>query len=303
MKLNHIPAYLRKGDEIRIVAPASKVEKDYIDRTIQQLGELGYKVSLGEHVMDRHHQFAGSDTDRIADMQNALDDPSVKAVFCARGGYGSVRLIDKLNFGQFQRKPKWLAGFSDITVFHVHLNIHLGIPSLHAPMPVNIDNQFYQSNLDTLAAHLAGNHKPLRCAVHSLNRPGSSSGKLVGGNLSIIYNLQSTPFSLETRGRILFLEEVGEQLYHLDRMMNNLRLSGKLSEIKGLILGGFTAMKDKRPFGKKAYEIIRDYTEAFDYPVVFGFPAGHLDNNIPLVLGAEIELIAGDDEVQINYQL
>jgi muramoyltetrapeptide carboxypeptidase len=297
-----LPQPLSSSDEIRIIAPASAVEKEYIDKTAKSLIDLGFNVSMGKYTMDRFHQFAGKDWQRAEDFQEAINDPAVGAIFCARGGYGSVRIIPKIDFSELLEKPKWLAGFSDITVFHSFLNRTLNIATIHAPMPVNVDNVHFAENLLKLKKILKGDKPEIKLNPHDQNLKGIGRGKLVGGNLSIIYSLQSTRFELDTRGNILFIEDVGEQLYHIDRMMQNLLLSGKLEELAGLVVGEMTDMKDKkRPFGQNAYEIINDAVKCFDFPVAFGFPAGHTDNNVPFLLGSEVELQVDESGAHLRY--
>jgi muramoyltetrapeptide carboxypeptidase len=296
------PAFLRPGDEIRIISPASVVEKEYIKKTTRSIENLGYKVTWGKHTFAALHQFAGRDKKRINDAQQALDEKDIKAVFCARGGYGSIRIIDKLDFSSFIQNPKWIVGFSDITVFHSLLNCQYNIPSIHSPMPVNYGSPSFNQNLNQLNDLLQGRLNDIQFESNSLNRSGKVTGKLVGGNLSILYSLQSTPYQIETKDNILFIEDVGEQLYHLDRMLNNFRLSGKLDKIKGLIVGGLTEMKDKkRPFGKSAEEIVFSAAEKYHYPIAFNFPAGHTQNNVPFLLGTEIELKVENNSTSIRY--
>jgi muramoyltetrapeptide carboxypeptidase len=296
------PDFLSPGDEIRIVSPASAVEGDYIDKTIQALQRLDYKISLGKHVRSVHHQFAGEDQERLEDMQAAFNDNNVKAIFCARGGYGSIRIADKIDLSAFRKNPKWIVGFSDITVFHSLLNCYLGVPSMHSQMPVNFSNPAFNMNLYQLNDLLQGTLNSVSFRSHSLNRIGTSKGTLVGGNLSILYSLQSTPYEIIAADKLLFIEDVGEQLYHLDRMLNNFRLSGKLEQLKGLVVGGLTEMKDKkRSFGKSAEHIVHSAVESYNYPVAFHFPAGHIQNNVPFILGSEIELAVENDSTTIRY--
>jgi len=302
MQSTIIPKPLGKKDEIRIIAPASAVEKDYIEKTIQSLVELGYIVSLGKNTMNRYHQFAGTDLERAEDFQDAIDDPSAGAIFCARGGYGSIRVIDHIDFSSFTEKPKWLVGFSDITVFHSYLNRVFNMATIHSPMPVNVNNASFNENLQKLKNILDGNKPDINFEVTELNRQGRGKGKLVGGNLSILYSLQSTKFEIDTLGNILFIEDVGEQLYHIDRIMQNLLHSGKLEGLEGLIIGGMTDMKDKRrPFGKTAEEIVLDTVKKFDFPVAFGFPGGHMENNQPFIMGAEIKFTVDESSSKIFY--
>jgi muramoyltetrapeptide carboxypeptidase len=294
MKDFRTPESLKAGDEIRIVAPASIVETDYIEKSSGSLNDLGYVSTVGKSIFSAFNQFAGKDEERLSDFQEAIDNPKVKAIFCARGGYGSVRIIDKVDFRRFIKTPKWIVGFSDITVFHSWINTHYRISTLHSPMPINFDKPQFRDNLIKLNSILKGAKPEFEVKAHELNRHGICKGTLVGGNLSILYSLQATPYEINTKNKILFIEDVGEQFYHLDRMLNNLRLSGKLKYLRGLVVGGMTEMQDKkRPFGKTAYEIIQEAVRGYDYPVLFDFPAGHLDNNIPFILGAETELQVG----------
>ena len=297
-----IPPSLNINDTIKIIAPASRVEKDYMEQAVKSLTQLGYTVKLGENVFSEYYQFAGTDCQRLNDFQAVLNDEEVKAIFCARGGYGSLRIVNSLDFSGFRKLPKWIVGFSDITVFHSLLNGKYLISTVHAPMPVNANSPFFQENLRQLDAILKGKRPEIKNTNHPLNRFGSCRGRLVGGNLSILYSLQSTAYEIDTKNKILFIEDVGEQLYHLDRMLNNLKLSGKLKHLKGLIVGGMTSMEDKkRPFGKSSYEIIREAVNDFGFPVAFDFPAGHVDNNIPFVLGEEIKLSVTADNSIISY--
>ena len=302
MSIKKFPGFLSPGDEIRIISPASVVEKDYINLATQSIEKLGYKVTWGKHTFASFHQFAGRDKKRIKDAQEALDSGDVKAIFCARGGYGSIRIIDKLDFSGLEENPKWIVGFSDVTVFHAHLNCNLGMPSIHSPMPVNFESPFFSENLSQLNDVLQGKLSEIQFDNDSVNRPGKANGTIVGGNLSIMYSLQATPYEIDTTDKILFIEDVGEQLYHLDRILNNFRLSGKLDKLKGLIVGGLTDMTDKkRPFGKSTTEIVLSAVKDFKYPVAFGFHAGHVQNNIPFMLGVDIELEVGKDGSSIRY--
>jgi muramoyltetrapeptide carboxypeptidase len=296
------PSSLLPGDEVRIVSPASIVERDYIEKTTKSLENIGYRATYGKNLFSGFNQFAGTDEQRTLDFQDAIDDPAVKAIFCARGGYGSIRIISKINFSNFNKAPKWVAGFSDITVFHSLLNTKFRIQTLHSPMPVNFESPQFEKKLGQLNQLLQGKKPNIEVPGNTLNREGYNKGILAGGNLSILYSLQSTPYELDTKNKILFIEDVGEQLYHLDRMMNNFLLSGKLKKLKGLIVGGMTDMQDKkRPFGKTAYEIVFDAVKQYSYPVLFDFPAGHIDNNIPFLLGGEVCLKVGDNTSIVEY--
>lgn len=296
------PEFLKPGDTIGIVTPARFVSEDDIQYGIHWLTSQGFKVKLGVHAYERYHQFGGTDKQRIADFQQFINDPEIKAIYCTRGGYGSVRLVQQLNWEQFIKRPKWIIGFSDVTVFHsvVHQR---GIESLHAPMLFSLkqDSSDITSFEKTLAI-LRGEKPVYTCAPNPLNRQGRARGVLVGGNLSVLYSLRGTDYDIFTGGKILFLEDIDEYLYHIDRMMMNLKLGGKLDNLRGLIIGQMTDMKDNKiPFGKNAYEIISEYASELNIPVAFGFPAGHENINLPLILGREI-LLEVDDVVQITFR-
>jgi muramoyltetrapeptide carboxypeptidase len=283
------PAYLKQGDTIGIVAPARKVSAEELAPAINILESWGLKIKTGKNIFSVQDQFAGSDAQRTADYQDMLDDTEVKAIISARGGYGSVRIIDALNFSSFKKNPKWIIGYSDVTVIHSHVHTHIGIETLHATMPISFNKD--AESLSLLKKALFGEELSYSILSTPLNRKGESKGVLVGGNLSLLYALAATPSDIDTKGKILFLEDLDEYLYHIDRMMMQLKRSGKLSGLKGLIIGNLSDMKDNTiPFGKTAEEIILDAVKEYDYPVCFGFPAGHGIKNNPLYLGREVEL-------------
>ncbi|PKQ64669.1 hypothetical protein BZG01_14140 [Labilibaculum manganireducens] len=298
------PAALVKGDKIGIISPAGKINPEKVGIAVTRLEEAGYKVVLGNHVFDVENQFAGSDMNRLRDLQLMLDDPEIKAVLCARGGYGSVRILEHLDFDLFIRNPKWIVGYSDITVFHSYLNNILGVESLHATMPVNFPSmkEKEDNSLSTLLHSLAGDSENYEITSHELNRNGVTEGELIGGNLSILYSLRGTVMDFEPHGKILFIEDVGEELYHLDRMMKNLKMGGKLSELQGLIIGGMSDMKAGNPdFGKTAYEIILESIENYSYPVVFDFPAGHIMENWALPFGRFLRLDVSEKGAKFTW--
>lgn len=294
------PPFLKPGDCIGIIAPARKISAGELNPAINQLESWGFKVKLGKHVYSESNQFAGTDEERASDMQQMLDDSEVKAIIAARGGYGSVRIIDKLNFSRFDRSPKWIAGFSDITVFHSHIQTHLGIETLHCTMPFNFSKDAESTEL--LKKALLGELNKYTIEAHPLNRKGKGAGILCGGNLSVLYSLAATFSDIDTEDKILFLEDVDEYLYHIDRMMMQLKRAGKLSHLSGLIVGGFSEVKDNAvPFGKTVEQIILDAVQEFDYPVCFGFPAGHGLKNFPLYLGRKVELIVDEKKVSLSF--
>ncbi|MFK5855291.1 MAG: LD-carboxypeptidase [Bacteroidota bacterium] len=284
------PVFLKKGDKIAIVASARKISKEELESSFKIIRGYGLDVVYSENLFDVDNQFAGSDDVRAAELQKMLDDEAVKAVFFARGGYGSVRIIDKIDFSNFVSNPKWLVGYSDITVFHNHVVTNFGIQTLHASMPINFKDNTKQV-LDSLFDVLFGKYPSYEIETHSLNRNGIAYAELVGGNLSVLYSLLGSISFPETDGKILFLEDLDEYLYHIDRVMIGLKRAGKLSNLAGLIVGGMTQMNDNIiPFGKTAEEIILDTVCEFDYPVYFNFPAGHIDDNRALVMGRRVKI-------------
>jgi muramoyltetrapeptide carboxypeptidase len=286
-----VPPFLRTGDRIRIVAPAGKVQKEKVAPGIELLQDEGYEVIVGKHVFGKHFQYSGNDQQRAADLQEAINDQETKAIICARGGYGTVRLIERLDFSPLLKKPKWLVGFSDITILHSVLN-KLGIASIHGAMPgFFLENKkptrSFFSLMDLLKTGKSGCETP----VNPQNRKGNCSGELIGGNLSLIYSLQGSAWQLDTTGKILLIEDVSEYLYHLDRMMQNLRLTGQLKTLAGLVVGGFTELKDNdSPFGQTAYEIILEAVHDYHFPVCFDIPIGHIPKNLAVMLGGKYQL-------------
>jgi muramoyltetrapeptide carboxypeptidase len=285
------PPFLKHGDHIRIVSPAGKAQKDKVLPGIELLKDEGYEVIIGKHVFGKHFQYAGTDQQRANDLQEAINDPETKAIICARGGYGTVRILEKLDFSPLLKNPKWLVGFSDVTVLHVVFQ-KLGIASIHGAMPgFFIDNKKPTRSFFSLMEILTSGKSQFEIGSNSLNRKGTCSGELVGGNLSLIYALQGTPYQLETSGKILLIEDLSEYLYHLDRMMQNLRFAGQLKNLAGLIVGGFTDMKDNdSPFGKTAHEIIFDAVKDYHFPVCLDFPVGHIPENLAVMLGGQYQL-------------
>jgi len=283
----YLPPFLQPGDSVAIVATARKISIEELLPAVDLLEKAGFKVIIGGSIGLVNHQLAGSDAERAADFQAQLNDATVKAIFCARGGYGTVRIVDLINWRVFHDQPKWIIGFSDITVLHSHLNKYYRIPTIHGEMPFN----FGKSGKDPLSVTalldvLQGRNIHYPVKPHPLNRPGKMEGRLVGGNLSVLYSLMGSVSALDTRGKILFLEDLDEYLYHIDRMLMCLKRAGMLSGLKGLVVGGMTQMNDNAiAFGRSAEQIIRDAVEEYNYPVQFGFPAGHTDLNLPLLMG------------------
>ena len=298
-----IPPYLQAGNTIALVCPSGFMAIEKAQTCIDVLQQWGYKVKVGTTVgSNSATYFSGTDEERLVNFQQILDDEEVHAVLCARGGYGLTRIIDQISFKKFKKQPKWVIGFSDITVLHAHIYTNYGIATLHAPMAGAFnDKGFNNEYVQSLKNVLAGKHSKYECAAHEFNRKGEAVGELVGGNLALLAHLIGTPSDLKTKGRILFLEDVGEYLYNIDRMMRQLKRSGKLDKLAGLIIGGFSDAKDtERPFGQNAYEIIREIVKEYDYPVCFGFPVSHEKENYALKVGVGYKLKVGKAKVTLE---
>jgi len=296
------PPYLKPGDKVAIVATARKVSLSEMDYAISIIRSWGLQVVTGPHLFGEKDQYSGTDEERLSDLQMMLDDTDIKAILCARGGYGTVRIIDQLNFSTFEQHPKWIIGYSDITVLHSHIHAQSGIETLHAIMPVNFPEEGSAVAIESLRKALFG--EPLEYSIdsHAFNKAGNVSGMLTGGNLSILYSLIGSPSDIQTAGKILFIEDLDEYLYHVDRMMMNLKRNGKLSGIKGLVVGGMNKMNDNTiPFGKQAEQIIAEYAYEAGIPVCFNFPAGHSADNRALILGREIQLNIDTNRVSLQF--
>lgn len=298
-----IPPYLQQGDTIALVCPAGYMPPEKAQTCIDTLRAWGYMVRTGA-TLDSHsdNYFSGTDEERLSDLQQALDDPSVKAILCGRGGYGLSRIIDRIDFSAFKKSPKWIIGFSDITVLHAHIYSNYKIVSLHGPMAGAFNDGGAEGEfVGSLRDALEGRKTRYVCEGHPLNRKGEVTASLVGGNLSILAHLSGTSSEIKTKGKILFLEDVGEYLYNADRMLYQLKRNGRLDKLAGLVIGGFTDMKDTtRPFGKDVYEIIHDIVEEYDYPVCFGFPVSHGGENYALKHGTEYKLKVGTQKVTLE---
>ena len=296
------PAYLKKNDIIAIVCPAGYMAREKMQTCIETLQQWGFKVKPGKTAGHQFHYFSGTDEERLTDLQQMLDDKEVKAIFCGRGGYGLSRIIDKLNFTKFKRNPKWIIGYSDITILHAHVYNKFKIASLHAPMASafndgGANNEFVQS----LKKAITGRKANYNCAPHSLNRNGIAEADLVGGNLSLVCHLIGSASDISTKNKILFLEDVGEYIYNIDRMFMQLKRAGKLDLLAGLIIGGFTDMKDTViPIGQNVYDIIFDKVKEYQYPVCFDFPVSHTERNYALKVGVKHELKVSKGKVELK---
>jgi len=296
----HIPPFLNPGDKIAMVSVAGNISEEVVKAARNLLESENFVVEIGAHALGANHMFSGTDSERAQDMQYALDDPETKAIFFTRGGYGSLRTLMLLDWTKFFRRPKWLVGFSDITIFHSFLSNHQ-IASIHGVMSAHFfDNGVKSESFVQLLALLRGNSLNYNISPDRLNRNGTNSGMLVGGNLSLLLSLRGTNLDLRLKGKVLFIEDISEYDYHIDRMMMNLKAGGELSLLSGLLVGYFTDTKiGSIPFGRSAKEIILETVSGYHFPVVFGFPAGHELPNYPLLMGSEISMEVADTGVSI----
>ncbi|MES2373171.1 MAG: LD-carboxypeptidase [Bacteroidota bacterium] len=297
-----IPPYLTKGDTIGIVCPAGYMPYEKAATCIEILQQWGYKVRIGKTLGNQFHYFSGTDEERLADLQMMLDDKEVKGILCGRGGYGMSRIIDQLDFKAFKKDPKWLIGFSDITILHAHVYRQFNIATLHAPMAAAFnDGEFENEFIQSLRKALKGGLSNYTCATHTLNRTGKGEGELIGGNLSLVAHLVGSASSFQTKGKILFLEDVGEYIYNVDRMMIQLKRSGMLQQLAGLVIGGFSEMKDTTtPFGTDVFSAIHSHIKEYNYPVCFDFPVSHEKNNYALKVGVKHQLTVSKNKVVLK---
>lgn len=294
------PPALQSGDLIGITCPAGYMPKEKVNDCVRSLRLWGYEVLVGHTVGSKSKTyFSGTDEERVSEMQAMLDAPEIKAILCGRGGYGTGRIIDKLDFAAFKKHPKWIIGFSDITVLHLHLNARLRIASLHAPMAAAFQNGGAKNKyVKSLQDLLAGRQTEYIVKPNLLNRRGVAKGEIIGGNLALVAHLAGTKSFPKTAGKILFLEDIDEQLYNIDRMLHQLKRCGALDHLSGLIFGGFSKTKDtERPFGKKLNQLLFDVVASYDYPICFNFPVSHETANYSLKEGGYYELKVDDSSV------
>ncbi len=300
-----IPLVLKPNDLVALLSPAGFIpDESPVAAAVNWLGSIGMRALVGKNVLKRDGVFAGTDAERLADFQSAIDNPEVKAIWALRGGYGAIRIIDKIDFSSLHKNSKLLIGFSDITVFHNQWQL-LGLPCIHGIMPVQFakNKTETQTGLESLRKAMMGEQLDYDIQGSKYNQIGTASGILTGGNLTLIQNLIGTPYHVKTKGKILFIEDVGEYMYRLDRLLYSLKLSGFFKDIKGLILGGFNEMKESdTPFGKTIEQMILEVTKGTDYPILFDFPAGHFPDNRALILGTKIQLSVADSYSKIIFK-
>jgi muramoyltetrapeptide carboxypeptidase len=298
-----IPPYLSPGDTIGIVCPAGYMPQEKAQACINTLQQWGFQVKIGKTLGGSSgNYFSGTDAERLEDLQDMLDDESVKAVLCGRGGYGLGRIVDSIRFKKFRKHPKWIIGYSDVTVLLAHIYSNYRIAGLHSPMAAafndgGAENEYVQS----IKHALQGDPALYTCNGHEYNKPGAVDAPLVGGNLSLLAHISGTASDFNTKGKILFLEDVGEYLYNIDRMLWHLKRTGKLDKLAGLIIGGFTDIKDtERPFGKPVYDLINELVKDYDYPICFNFPVSHGNENFALKIGVTYRLMVNGHMVQLK---
>jgi muramoyltetrapeptide carboxypeptidase len=300
--MTKIPPYLKPGDTIGIVCPAGYMPFEKAQSCIETFTDWGFKVIPGKTLGHQFHYFSGTDEERRNDLQRMMDDKNIDAILCGRGGYGTGRIIDKLDFTKFEKHPKWIVGFSDITVLHSHLLSNFKIASLHAPMAAAFnDGEYKNQYIQSLHDALLGKKADYKTEGNMLDQPGNARGVLVGGNLSLLVNVIGTTSDIKTKNKILFIEEIGEYIYSVDRMMYQLKRSGKLEHLKGLIIGRFSDMKDTTvPFGQTVEDAIKDLVKDYHYPVCFGFPVSHDKENYALKVGVSYKLKVGKNFVELK---
>jgi muramoyltetrapeptide carboxypeptidase len=297
-----IPSFLKAGSTVRIISSAGAIDSELVKGAAEFLRNKGFTVMLGKHVCDTYGRFAGTLESRLQDFQEALDDPETNAIFCSRGGYGTIQLMDKLNLEGFLSFPKWIVGYSDLTMIHNLLHSH-EVLSIHGGMArmMSESRQSENESVSRMFSLLQGEWEGINSPTHPLNRQGLSEGLLIGGNLSILYSLRGTPFDLNPDKKILFIEDIGEKPYVVDRMMHNLKLSGFLKNLSGLIVGQFSDYEEDPLFGKTVLEIVASAVSQYDYPVAFDFPVGHTETNLPLVCGANVSLQVTPKLSKLDY--
>lgn len=300
--MSKYPDFLKEGDEVRIISPSGVIDPTLVDGAIILLASWGYKATEGMFTRNALGRFAGNEQERFTDLQQALDDPNVKAILCSRGGYGLAQIIDRIDFSRFIKHPKWVIGFSDVTILHQAL-LSTGIISLHSAMAKQFTELPAKAEpLVMIENILRGDIPSYKITTNNHNRSGIGKGKLIGGNLSVFMGMRGTRYDLPFKNSILFIEDIGEKPYQIDRMMQNLRISGALSQLSGLLIGQFTEYEEDPEMNKTLFQIIADAVKEYNYPVSYNFSAGHVDNNFPLLMGANAELKVTDRGASLSFQ-
>lgn len=300
------PPYLKSGDTVAIVAPSGLLKNRFreIEQAKNLLKSWGLHALVGDHVFSKSGHFAGTDEERAEDLQKAMDDPKIKAIWCARGGYGTVRILDLLDYTTFKAHPKWLIGYSDITALHNDIH-NLGIETIHGLMCTSLtkDIDDVQHAIDTFKAAIFGNTITYTVEGSAYNKPGKTSGQLIGGNLTLLHTMLGSRSSINTDGKILFFEEIGEYEYHIDRMLQSMKRAGYFDNLNGVIVGGISKVRENTtPWGKPVQQLIRDVFDQYNIPVLFNFPAGHEKDNRALILGREIDLNVNKETSQVTFK-
>ncbi|AWI25211.1 S66 peptidase family protein [Flavobacterium pallidum] len=295
------PEFLKKGDTVGILATARKIELATLQPGIKLLESWGLHVAIGKTIGKEDHQLAGADWLRATDFQDMMDNPAIKAIWAGKGGYGTVRIIDRLDFTKFKKNPKWVIGFSDMTVLHSHIN-NMGIETMHALMTMNAKTATPEA-IESLRKALFGEKLEYTLPSHAYNKTGKASGELVGGNLSVLYSILGSKSEVDYKGKILFIEDLDEYLYHIDRMMMNLKRNGYFDGLKAVIVGGMTEMKDNDiPWGKDALQIIQDILKDYKIPVIYNFPAGHIKDNHAMIFGKTVSVDVSEKGSKVNFE-
>ena len=295
------PEFLQKGDTVGILATARKIDLVNLQPAIKLLESWGLHVVIGKTIGKSDNQLAGADWQRATDFQEMIDDPKIKAVWAAKGGYGTVRIIDRINFTAFKKKPKWIIGFSDVTVLHSHIN-NMNIETLHSIVAISAKTASPQA-IETLRKSLFGEPLEYKLAAHPYNKNGKTKGEIIGGNLSVLYSILGSKSEVDTKGKILFIEDLDEYLYHIDRMMMNLKRNGYFDEIKALVIGGMTQMNDNDiPWGKDALAIIQDVLKDYNFPIIYNFPAGHSKDNRAMIFGQTVSIDVNEKGSVVKFE-
>ncbi len=295
------PEFLQKGDTVGILATARKIDLVNLQPAIKLLESWGLHVVIGKTIGKSDNQLAGADWQRATDFQEMIDDPKIKAVWAAKGGYGTVRIIDRINFTAFKKKPKWIIGFSDVTVLHSHIN-NMNIETLHSIVAISAKTASPQA-IESLRKALFGEPLEYKLAAHPYNKNGKTKGEIIGGNLSVLYSILGSKSEVDTKGKILFIEDLDEYLYHIDRMMMNLKRNGYFDEIKALVIGGMTQMNDNDiPWGKDALAIIQDVLKDYNFPIIYNFPAGHSKDNRAMIFGQTVSIDVNEKGSVVKFE-